>query len=141
MKDCIFCKIINAELPSSKVYEDDDFFAFMDIQPVNKGHILIIPKKHAELISEMDSENIGKMMVIGGKISSAVRKSKLKCEGINFLLADGEAAGQEVFHVHLHIIPRFKNDGFGFKFPKGYEDKPKRKELDKVAKKIHTSLK
>src|SRR3989338_11265141 len=141
MKDCIFCKIINAELTSSKIYEDDDFFAFMDIQPVNKVHILIIPKKHAELISEMDSENIGKMMVIGGKISSAVRKSKLKCEGINFLLADGEAAGQEVFHVHLNIIARFKNDGFGFKFPKGYEDKPKRKELDKVAKKIHTSLK
>ena len=124
MTDCIFCKIIAGELPSSKVYEDENFFVFMDIQPVNKGHILIIPKKHTELISEMDPENIGKMMILGEKISTAVRKSKLKCEGINFLLADGEAAGQEVFHVHLHIIPRFKEDGFGFKFPEGYEDKP-----------------
>ena len=140
MTDCIFCKIIAGELPSSKVYEDENFFVFMDIQPVNKGHILIIPKKHTELISEMDPENIGKMMILGEKISTAVRKSKLKCEGINFLLADGEAAGQEVFHVHLHIIPRFKEDGFGFKFPEGYEDKPEKNELDELAKKIHKVL-
>lgn len=140
MNDCIFCKIIKGELPSSKIYEDKNFFVFLDIQPVNEGHILIIPKKHAELVSEMDQKDIGKMMILGEKISSAVRKTKLKCEGINFFLADGEAAGQEVFHVHLHIIPRFKDDGFGFKFPKGYEDKPERKELDEVAKKIQSSL-
>lgn len=140
MTDCIFCKIIKGELPSIKLYEDDDFFVFMDIQPINKGHLLIIPKKHAELISEMDSESIGKMMILGEKIGSAVRKSELKCEGINFFLADGEAAGQEVFHVHLHIIPRFKDDGFGFKFPEGYGDKPERKELDEAAKKIRSSL-
>ena len=140
MDDCIFCKIIKGELPSSKIFEDKDFFVFLDIQPVNKGHILIIPKKHAGLVSEMDRKDIGKMMVLGEKISSAVRKTKLKCEGINFFLADGEAAGQEVFHVHLHVIPRFKDDGFGFNFPKGYENKPERKELDEVAKKIYSSL-
>ena len=89
----------------------------------------------------MGSESIGEMMILGERVSSAVRKSKLKCEGINFFLADGEAAGQEVFHVHLHIIPRFKDDGFGFKFPEGYKDKPERKELDEVAKKIYFSRK
>jgi len=141
MGDCIFCKIIKGELPSSKIYEDKDFFAFLDIQPINKGHILIIPKKHAELISEMDSESIGKMMILGERVSSAVRKTNLKCDGINLLIADGEAAGQEVFHVHLHIIPRFLDDGFGFKFPEGYEDKPERKDLDEVAEEIHSSLK
>ena len=127
-------------MPCSKVYEDNQFLAFMDIQPVNKGHILVIPKKHSELISGMDEKSIGNMMVIGAKINSAIRKSKIKCEGINFLLADGKAAGQLVFHVHLHVVPRFKNDGFGFKFPEGYEKKAERKELDELAKRIQFSL-
>jgi len=141
MEKCIFCKIVKGELPSSKVYEDEDFFAFLDTQPVNKGHTLIIPKKHIELISEMDPQDLDKMMIVGEKINSALRKSKIKCKGVNFLLADGKEAGQEVFHVILHIIPIFKDDSFGFKFPKGYEDKPERYELDELSKKINFSLK
>lgn len=88
----------------------------------------------------MSEKSIGKMMIIGEKINKAIRESKIRCEGINFFLADGEAAGQEVFHVHLHVIPRFKNDGFGFKFPKGYKNKPERKEIEKTAKKIRISM-
>ena len=79
-------------------------------------------------------------MILAGKINSAIRKSKIRCEGINFLLADGQAAGQSVFHVHLHVVPRFKNDGFGFTFPKGYENKPDRNELGRLAKKIKITL-
>lgn len=108
----------------------------MDIQPVNKGHILIVPKKHDALISKMKKKEIGELMRIANKVNNAIRKSKVKCEGVNFLLADGEAAGQEIFHVHLHVFPRFKNDGFSLKFPKGYKNKSKRKELEKIANEI-----
>jgi len=141
MEDCIFCKIVKGELSSSKVYEDNDFLAFMDIKPVNKGHVLIIPKKHSKLVSEMNKEALGKMMIVAEEINAALRKSKIKCEGVNFFLADGEAANQEVFHTHLHVIPRFKNDGFGFKFPKDYENKPERSELEKLAEEIKKNFK
>lgn len=140
MKDCVFCRIVKGELPSAKVYEDADFLAIMDIQPVNKGHVLVIPKKHSKLVGGMEEKNVGRMLIVGEKINSAIRKSKIRCEGINFFIADGEAAGQEVFHAHLHVIPRFKKDGFGFKFPEGYGNKPERKELDEAAKKIKSSI-
>jgi len=138
--DCIFCKIAKGELPYSSVYEDKDFLAFMDIKPINKGHVLVIPKKHFELVSEMDKTDIGKMVVVAEEINSAIRKSEIKCTGINFFLADGETAGQEIPHVHLHIIPRFSGDGFGFKFPDNYENKPPREELESLAKKIKKEL-
>src|SRR5271155_2800634 len=114
MSGCVFCKIVNGDAPSSKVYEDKNFLAFMDLNPVNKGHVLIIPKKHSELMSTTDAQLLQKFMVIAERVGSAIRKSGVKCDGINLFLADGEAAGQEVFHIHLHLIPRFKKDGFGF---------------------------
>lgn len=138
---CIFCQIIKGNIPCSKVYEDQKVLAFMDIKPVNQGHILIIPKRHSELVSQMKLKDLSKLIIIGEKINASIRRSNIKCEGINFFLADGEAAGQEVFHVHLHIIPRFKNDGFGFTFPKGYENKPTKKILDSIAKKIKLNIK
>jgi len=138
--DCIFCKIIKGELLSSRVYEDEDILAFIDIKPINKGHVLVIPKKHFELVSEMDKTDINKIMVVAWKIGLAIRKSGIKCEGIDFFLADGEAAGQEVPHVHLHVIPRFLNDGFGFKFPDNYENKPPREELERLAEEIKQKL-
>ena len=123
-------------MQSSKVYEDNKFLAFMNIQLVNKWHVLIIPKKHYELVSDMDKKSLGEIRIIVERINSAIRKSKIKCQGINFFLADEEAAGQEVFHVHLHVIPRFKNDDFGFKFPKNYKNKPEIKEIEEAARKI-----
>ncbi len=131
---------MNNELPCNKLYEDEDVIAFMDIQPVNPGHLLIIPKKHAGLISDVDDTVVGKMNVIAKKLNIAIRKSGLKAEGVNFFLADGEAAGQEVFHVHLHVFPRFKNDGFGLKFPENYRNKPAVSELKIIADKIKSSL-
>lgn len=132
MTDCIFCKIINSELPASLIYEDDHVIAFMDIQPVNPGHILVVPKIHKELIAELDEDLTSRLFNVGAKINLAIRKSNVKSEGINYFLADGEAAGQEVFHTHLHIIPRFQNDGFGLKFHETYYELPKREELDEI---------
>jgi histidine triad (HIT) family protein len=141
MSDCVFCKIVSGKFESSKIYEDDTILAFMDIQPVTQGHLLIIPKQHVELISDLDDEIAGRMFVLGGKINTALRKSGIRIQGINYFLADGEAAGQEVFHTHLHLIPRFKDDGFGLKFPEGYrKDLPEKNELDSIAKKIKSAL-
>jgi histidine triad (HIT) family protein len=140
MPSCIFCQIIANESPVSKIYEDDTLLAFMDIQPVNKGHVLIIPKQHEELITALDDQTLGRMMVLANKINKAIRRSAVRCEGINLFLADGEAAGQEVFHAHLHIIPRFSKDGFGFVFPEGYTSRPPREELDRVAENIQAVL-
>ena len=136
MIDCIFCKIINRELPASIIHEDDHLIAFMDIQPVNPGHILLIPKVHKELIAELDEDLTCRMFNIAAKINLAIRKSDIPSEGINYFLADGEAAGQEVFHTHLHIFPRFGNDGFGFRFPENYSKLPERKELDEICENI-----
>lgn len=139
--DCIFCKIISGEYESSKIYEDDLLLAFMDIFPVNKGHVLIIPKEHIELVADLNEETAGKIYVLAIKVNSALRESELKPEGVNYFLADGIAAGQEVFHTHLHVIPRFKNDGFGLKFPEGYrKNLPPRDELNKIAEKIRFFL-
>ena len=141
MIDCVFCKIIDGTYTSCKIYEDGEILAFMDIQPVNQGHILIVPKKHAELIADLDDETSGKMFILAKKINKALRKSGIKLEGINYFLADGESAGQEVFHTHLHIFPRFKGDGFGLKFPEGYRKKPSdRSELNNIAEKIKSAL-
>jgi histidine triad (HIT) family protein len=141
MPDCVFCKIIDGTYPNSNIYEDDDILAFMDIQPVNEGHILIIPKKHVELIADLDDETSAKMFVLARKINKALRKSDIKLEGINYFLADGEAAGQEVFHTHLHIYPRFKGDGFGMVYNENYRKVlPKRSELNSIAEKIRNLL-
>lgn len=141
MANCVFCKIVSGEYTSSKIYEDETILAFMDIQPVNTGHLLIIPKKHVELISDLDDETSSKMMRLANRINIALRKSGIRLEGINYFLADGEAAGQEVFHTHIHLIPRFNNDGFGFIFPEGYRVKlPERNDLNTIAEKIKAIL-
>jgi histidine triad (HIT) family protein len=139
-KDCIFCKIVKGEIPSTKIWENENIIAFMDIQPINKGHILIIPKEHAQLIIDLKDNILEEIIKMTKKLDISLRNSNIKCEGVNLLLADGESAGQEVFHVHFHIIPRFKNDGFGFKFPKNYKDNPTREELNKIAEEIKKKL-
>lgn len=141
MADCVFCKIIEGVYPNSNIYEDDDILAFMDIQPVNDGHILVVPVKHVALIADLDDEISAKMFVLASKINKALRKSDIKLEGINYFLADGEAAGQEVFHTHLHIFPRYKDDGFGLKFSDKYRKVlPERSELNIIAEKIKNLL-
>ena len=139
-KNCIFCNIIKRKISSNIVYEDDYVLAFLDIQPINDGHVLIVPKEHSALISDVDEAVAARMFNIAQKVNSAIRKSDLKAEGVNFWLADGEAAFQDVFHSHLHCIPRFKGDGFKLQLPEDYKNLPTGDELKSVLTEIKANI-
>lgn len=109
-KDCIFCKIANGEIPSKTVYDDSDFRAILDLSPATKGHTLILPKTHASNLYELPEEMAAKVLPVAQKIASKM-KEKLGCDGLNLVQNNGEAAGQTVMHFHLHVIPRYENDG------------------------------
>jgi histidine triad (HIT) family protein len=111
MDDCIFCKIVKGRLPGEKVYEDGEVLAFLDIKPVNIGHTLIIPKEHFKNIYETPEKVACELMRIAKKVSIAVKK-ELKADGVNVTMNNDSAAGQIIFHTHLHVIPRMKEDGF-----------------------------
>jgi histidine triad (HIT) family protein len=140
MSDCIFCSIVAGDAPASFVYRDDVVSAFMDIQPVTPGHLLVVPNSHGAYLADIDEETAAHVMRIGHRMVAAARSSGLRCEGVNLFLADGEAAMQDVFHVHLHVIPRYAGDGFGLVLPPDYTDRPPRSELDANADKIRTQL-
>lgn len=106
-KDCIFCKIANGEIPSSTVYEDEDFRVILDLGPAAKGHALILPKEHFKDVCELDPTVAAKVLPLGAKIGAAMKKS-LGCAGFNLVQNNGEAAGQTVFHFHVHVIPRYE---------------------------------
>lgn len=110
MKDCIFCKIINKEIPSSMVYEDNNTIAFLDINPVNKGHTLVMPKKHYETFLDLPKNELETLFGKIQEVTKAVIKAT-NANGSNLLLNHKRAAGQVVDHVHFHVIPRFENDG------------------------------
>ena len=112
MNNCIFCKIINKEIPSNIVYEDDEFLAFLDIAKATNGHTILIPKKHSKNFLECDNETLSKMIVVAKKIANNM-KEKLNVPGFNILTNCNEVAGQTCFHFHIHIIPRYNDlDGF-----------------------------
>ena len=108
MKDsnCIFCKIANGEIPSSTVYEDQDFRVILDLGPAAKGHALILPKEHFKDVCELDEAVAAKVLPLGAKIGAAMKEA-LGCAGFNLVQNNGVAAGQTVFHFHLHLIPRY----------------------------------
>ena len=137
---CIFCSILAGEAPASMVYEDDLVAAFIDIRPVNDGHTLVIPRAHYETADGVPEAVAGRMTYVGGRIARALEASGVRMEGYNLWVANGEAAGQEVFHVHLHVLPRFEGDGFGLRFPPGYGRRPERAELESLANKIRGAL-
>ena len=139
MTNCTFCDIIAGHAPATIIYEDDTAIAFMDIKPINPGHLLIIPRTHATYLSDMDEATGAPLFAIAMRLAAAVRRSGLRCEGVDLFLADGEAAGQEVFHVHLHVIPRFRDDGFGFRFGPEYRVRS-RSELDEAGARIQAAL-
>jgi len=108
--DCIFCKIVSGEIPSVKVYDDDRVLAFMDINPISEGHLLIIPKAHAASIYEITEDDFLSVMSVTHKLAAAVKKA-LNPDGINLLQLNGRAANQVVPHLHMHIVPRWSGDG------------------------------
>lgn len=138
--ECVFCDIVRGEAPASVVYADDRVVAFMDIQPVNPGHLLVVPRAHATYLADLEAETGGHLFQVGIKLAAAVRRSGVRCAGVDLFLADGEAAGQEVFHVHLHVIPRFGGDGFGFHFGPDYFRRPERATLDALAETIRAEI-
>ncbi len=140
MDDCIFCRILAGRADASVVWRDEHGTAFMDIQPVNPGHVLIVPNVHAAQLADLDEETAAHLMRIGHRLTAALRASGLRCEGVNLFLADGEAAMQEIFHVHLHVFPRFAGDGFGLRFGPHYRERPGRAALEEAAERIRDAL-
>jgi histidine triad (HIT) family protein len=137
---CIFCRIVAREAEASLVYQDALVSAFMDAHPIAEGHILVVPKRHACGLADLDEPSAGRMMGVGRRLAGALRRSGLPCEGVNLLLADGAAAGQSVFHCHLHVIPRTSGDGFGLRRALGLGSSPSRLAMDAVAARIRESL-
>ena len=121
--DCIFCKIVKKEAFAAVLYEDDEIMAFMDIKPINEGHSLVITKKHAVLVDELDEMLYLKLFPIARKIAMKIKKVFPETKGIMYFIADGEHAGQEVPHVHIHVIPRKPEVVFDFTFDPDYYDR------------------
>ncbi len=132
---CIFCRIVKGEVPASRVYEDNVALAFLDIRPLNEGHTLVIPKRHYAYVYDVPDDEIAHLHKIAKKIAVAIKKG-IKAEGITISQHNESAAGQDVFHLHIHVIPRYK----GQKLPRFEELKEvSRAELDEVAKKTEAA--
>jgi histidine triad (HIT) family protein len=135
---CLFCDMVAGDEEASLVYDDERVFGLMDIRPVTPGHLMVVPKRHATYLADLEDEDSDALLRAARRAAAALRASGLRCEGINLFLADGEAAGQDVFHVHLHVLPRFEGDGFGLRFPPDYSVRP-RAELEQAAAKIRAA--
>lgn len=127
--NCIFCKIANGGIPSSTIYEDEDFRVFLDLNPAARGHALLVPKKHFENLFELDDELCKKAMVLAKRLAGQMKEA-LDCDGFNLMQNNGETAGQTVFHFHLHLIPRYKGDTAGITWNQG---KASLEELEELA--------
>ena len=136
MDNCIFCKIARGVIPSTTVYEDEDFRVILDLGPASKGHSLILPKKHFANVCELDAETAAKVLPLGAKIGAAMKKG-LGCAGFNLVQNNGEAAGQTVFHFHVHVIPRYEGGPVIAGWTPG-EEKPE--VLAETAEKIKSAL-
>lgn len=138
--NCVFCKIIKRELPSSIVYQDEVFIAFLDIHPMTEGHVLVIPKEHKERFTQLEDKVAGHMFKVGHKILKGIEKSEIACEGANLFLSDGVVAGQEVMHTHLHIGPRYSGDGQRVGFLHADPGQVTKEYLDEIALKISKQI-
>ena len=132
--DCIFCKIVNGEIPSATVYEDSICRVILDVNPANKGHALIIPKEHFDNIYSMDAETAAKIFTIATEVAKA-QKAELNPDGLNILQNNGEAAGQTVFHFHMHLVPRYIKDNVTMTWIPGKADTEELSALSKSLRK------
>ncbi len=140
MSACIFCDILSGSTPASFILRDAWCAAFMDNHPVNRGHMLVVPVRHVELLAELDGESLAHMLQMAQRVEIALRTSGIRCEGVNLYLADGRPAGQEVMHVHLHVIPRFPGDGHHLRFSPTYFAQPASQDLEADAALIRKQL-
>ncbi len=137
MSDCIFCKIIAGEIPSTVVYEDDDVKAILDVNPAARGHVIVLPKAHAANNEQPQQTYFLSQGIqpVAKKIAAAVKKA-YNCDGVNILQNNGEAAGQSVFHLHIHVIPRFEGDTVNMKWKPG--EMPS--DMDVIASEIKNAM-
>jgi diadenosine tetraphosphate (Ap4A) HIT family hydrolase len=133
----VFCGIAQGAVLSSVVYEDDVALVFLDIRPINPGHLLVIPREHYPSLSVLPRATGAHLFTLAQRAAEGLRRTALHCEGINVFLSDGEVAGQEVPHCHLHVLPRFKGDGVGLEAASARE--PTRRELDDLAGRIRSA--
>lgn len=134
--NCVFCKIINGDIPSNTLYEDEDFRVILDISPAVKGHAILIPKKHFTNIYEMGEDTASKVFLVVTKVARAI-KEELNCEGLNVLQNNGTVAGQSVFHFHIHLIPRYKEDEVRFEWKENtYQDGEAVEIVDSIRKRL-----
>jgi len=134
--DCLFCKIVAGEVPSTRVHEDDRTIAFMDINPLNEGHTLVIPRVHAATLFEADEADLQAAIATARRVARAIREA-IRPDGLNLLQANGAAAFQSVPHFHLHLVPRFTGDGKGFDWPMVPGDRGR---IQAAAEKIRQAL-
>ncbi len=135
--DCVFCRIAAGVLPSTKIYEDEAHLAFLDIGPINPGHTLVIPRRHAERFLDLDPEEASALIRVVRRVAEAVA-SGTGCEGFNLHQSNGACAGQVVPHVHFHIIPRFENDGHSFHWRQERYESEER--MEETARRIRAFL-
>jgi 8-oxo-dGTP diphosphatase len=134
MRDCIFCQIVAGEAPASFVHRDELVSAFLDIRPVSPGHLLVIPKEHVVFSHDLPDAIADHLFAIARRLARTLRKTDaVRADGVNLFVAEGEAAGQEVFHAHLHVIPRFPEDGFEMDAAAWRKPPPTREELNTLA--------
>lgn len=134
--DCIFCKLANGDIPTNTIYEDEDFRVILDASPAAPGHALILPKNHASNLFEADDALLAKALPLAKKVAQAIQE-EFHCDGINIQQNNGLAAGQTVFHFHIHVIPRYENDGLGITWP---QTSPSDKELHDTAARLAKRL-
>ena len=134
--DCVFCRIRDGQIPSTRVYEDERTLAFLDINPLNEGHTLVIPRAHAATLFEADEADLRAAIATAKRVATAIRTA-LHADGLNMLQANGSAAFQSVPHFHLHLIPRFTGDGKGFDWPMVPGDRGR---IQAAAEKIRRAL-
>jgi len=137
-ESCVFCRITARELDASVVFESATVLAIMDVDPVTAGHVLVLPKSHLLALADLSVELAAEMFAVARSVAAALRNSTLRCEGVNLFYADGEAAFQEVLHSHLHVFPRFADDGFTIDARWG--SNPQRSDLDAQAGAIRAEI-
>lgn len=138
MDDCLFCRILRHEHPATFVYEDDLAAAILDLYPVHRGHTLVLPKRHATDLLDCSVDVAGHLFAVSARLAPAIVRA-VDAQGFNIWTANGGAAGQTVFHLHLHVLPRFVDDTFGLRFPRNYPSEARREELDKIAARIRST--
>jgi histidine triad (HIT) family protein len=134
--DCVFCRIRDGQIPSTRVYEDERTIAFMDINPLNDGHTLVIPRVHAATLFEADEADLQAAIATARRVARAIRET-IRPDGLNLLQANGAAAFQSVPHFHFHLVPRYTGDGKGFDWPMVAGDRTR---IQAAADKIRKAL-